>query len=79
MTIEYKEKYMIIKADEGMVLTEWTEDMDILDFSYGTMQYCPLTYDTSVIREITQEECDRLAKEQEDRIREIEEQENENI
>ena len=79
MTIEYKEKYMIIKADEGMALTEWTEDMDILDFSYGTMQYCPLGYDTSVIREITQEECDRLAKEQEERIKELEEAENENI
>lgn len=79
MTIEHKTNYMIIKADEGMVLTEWTEDMDILDFSYGTMQYCPLTYDTTVIREITQEECDILIKAQEDRIREIEEQENENI
>ena len=71
MTIEYTDKYIIITADEGMVLTEWQEGDDILNYSFATKQYTPLTYDTSILREITQEENDRLVKEQEERIKEL--------
>ena len=72
MTIENKTTYQIIKADNGMVLTEWKDGDDILNYSYATKQYSPLTYDTTKLREITQEESDRLVKEQEEKIKEAE-------
>ena len=73
MTIETKATYQIIKADDGMVLTEWQNGDDILNYSYSTKQYSPLTYDTTKLREITQEESDRLSKEQEQKIKELKE------
>ena len=73
MTIETKATYQIIKADDGMVLTEWQDGDNILNYSYATKQYSPLTYDITKLREITQEESDRLVKEQEEKIKEIKE------
>ena len=73
MTIENKATYQIIKADDGMVLTEWQNGDDILNYSYATKQYSPLNYDITKLREITQEESDRLAKEQEEKIKELKE------
>ena len=72
MTIENKTTYQIIKADDGMVLTEWKDGDDILNYAYATKQYSPLTYDITKLREITQEESDRLVKEQEQKIKEAE-------
>ena len=71
MTIETKATYQIIKADDGMVLTEWQNGDDILNYTYATKQYSPLTYDITKLREITQEESDRLSKEQEEKIKEL--------
>lgn len=73
MTIENKATYQIIKADDGMVLTEWKDGNNILNYSYATKQYSPLNYDITKLREITQEESDRLAKEQEEKIKELKE------
>ena len=73
MTIETKEAYQIIKADDGMVLTEWQNGDDILNYSYSTKQYSPLTYDITKLREITQEESDKLSKEQEEKTKELKE------
>ena len=72
MTIETKTTYQIIRADDGMVLTEWKDGDDILNYSYASKQYSPLTYDITKLREITQEESDRLVKEQEEKIKEAE-------
>ena len=73
MTIEIKATYQIINADDGMVLTQWQNGDDILNYSYATKQYSPLTYDITKLREITLEESDRLAKEQEEKIKELKE------
>ena len=73
MTIEQKATYQIIKADDGMVLTEWKDGNNILNYAYATKQYSPLTYDITKLREITQEESDRLSKEQEEKIKELRE------
>ena len=73
MTIETKATYQIIKADDGMVLTEWRDGDNILNYAYATKQYSPLTYDITKLREITQEESDRLVKEQEEKIKELRE------
>lgn len=71
MTIETKATYQIIKADDGMVLTEWQNGDDILNYSYSIKQYSPLTYDITKLREITQEESDKLSKKQEEKIKEL--------
>lgn len=76
MTIEQKATYQIIKADDGMVLTEWKDGDNILNYAYATKQYSPLTYDITKLREITQEESDKLVKEQEEKIKELKEAEN---
>ena len=73
MTIETKATYQIIKADDGMVLTEWKDGDNILNYTYASKQYSPLTYDITKLREITQEESDKLVKEQEERIKELKE------
>ena len=73
MTIETKETYQIIKADDGMVLTEWQDGDNILNYAYASKQYSPLNYDITKLREITKEESDRLVKEQEEKIKELKE------
>ena len=73
MTIETKATYQIIKADDGMVLTEWKDSDNILNYAYASKQYSPLTYDITKLREITQEESDKLVKEQEEKIKESKE------
>ena len=73
MTIENKTTYQIIKADDGMVLTEWKDGDDILNYAYAKKQYSPLTYDITKLREITQEESDKLSKEQEEKRKELKE------
>ena len=76
MTIETKTTYQIIKADDGMVLTEWKDGDNILNYSYAKKQYSPLTYDITKLKEITQEESDKLSKEQEEKIKELKEAQN---
>ena len=73
MTIETKATYQIIKADDGMVLTEWKDGGNILNYAYAKKQYSPLTYDITKLREITQEESDKLYKEREEKIKELKE------
>ena len=73
MTIETKATYQIIKANDGMVLTEWKDGDNILNYAYASKQYSPLAYDITKLREITQEESDRLVKEQEEKIKELKE------
>ena len=76
MTIETKATYQIIKADDGMVLTEWKDGDNILNYAYAKKQYSPLTYDITKLREITQEESDKLSKEQEEKLKELREAQN---
>ena len=58
------DKYIKHYAENGMVLTEWKEGDDILNFTYCKVSICPLNKECNY-REITQEECDRLLAEQE--------------
>lgn len=76
MTIEVKDKFKIITADEGMVLTEWQRGDDILNYSYSIKQYVPLSFDPATLNEITNEENEKLIAEQEIRIIEIEKENN---
>lgn len=64
MTTYTTDKYIKHYADEGMVLTEWMDGDDILNFSFAKVAICPLNKECNW-REITQDECDRLVEEQE--------------
>lgn len=70
MTTQTTDKYIKHFAEDGMVLTEWKDGDDILEYSFAKMAICPLTKECHW-REITQEESDRLVVEQEIRIKEL--------
>lgn len=59
------DRYLSIESDEGMVLTEWKEGDDIMDYSGAKKMFSPLTYDTNKLREITDAEHTALLNEQE--------------
>lgn len=54
------DKFISIEAEDGYKLTRYQEGEDILNFSSFTKGAFPLTFDTSVIREITIEEAENL-------------------
>lgn len=58
MTIEYNEKFNFnhITAEDGMVITDYTEDKDIKEYSSSKEMYAPVTLDLSGYYEITDEE-----------------------
>lgn len=60
------DKYIKHYAEEGMVLTEWNEGDDILDFTYCKIAICPLNKECNY-REITEEQNNiYLQKQQEE-------------
>lgn len=70
MNIENRDnKFLVITSDEGMVLAEWTEDKDIMEYSGTERQFSPLDYDITKLREITVAEHTELMERQEEIIR----------
>ena len=57
MRIEYNEKFNFnhITAEEGMVITDYTEDKNIIDYSSSKEMYAPVNVDLSVYFEISDE------------------------
>ena len=57
MRIEYNEKFNFnhITAEEGMVITDYTEDKNILDYSSSKEMYAPVNVDLNVYFEISDE------------------------
>ncbi len=70
MTTYTTDKYIKHYADEGMVLTEWMDGDDILNFSFAKVAICPLGKECNW-REITEEQCEKLISEQEKLIMEL--------
>lgn len=69
MNVENRDnKFLVITSDEGMVLTEWTEDKDIMEYSGTERQFSPLDYDLTKLREITVAEHTELMERQEEII-----------
>lgn len=62
MEIIIKNKFKEVIASDGMVLTNWKEGDDILNYSYAKIMYCPLDC-TIEHREITEDEHNRLLAE----------------
>lgn len=62
MIIENKEKFRILKAEDGFVLTTYTGD-DIRNYDSFLNCYSPLNGDISHIKEISSEEDVRLSEE----------------
>ena len=63
MKIENKEKFRVIEAEDGFVLTTYTPEEDIRGYSSFESCYSPLNGDISHIREISNEEDTRLTEE----------------
>lgn len=57
MKIEYNEKFNFkhISSEDGMVITDYTEDKDIKEYFSAKTMYCPVNVDLSVYFEISDE------------------------
>lgn len=62
MTIIIKDKFKIVKPDEGYILTTYVEGNDIKLFNAASEIICPLDADLSNIREVTIEESKNYIK-----------------
>lgn len=60
MNIDIKEKFQVITASEGMVITTYKETDDIREYTSFTIAYAPLNADLSDYREISVEEDEAL-------------------
>lgn len=65
INIEFNEKFNFYKltCSEGHCMTDWNKEF-IEDFTYSKIIYCPINKDHSNIYCITDEEKNRLEKEQ---------------
>jgi hypothetical protein len=59
MIINKLETRIEVKADEGKVLTNWNK-VDVKEFTFSGMMYCPLNKDLSDYYEMTEEEKDNI-------------------
>lgn len=57
MKVEYNEKFNFnhITAEEGMVITNYAEGQDILEYTSSKEMYCPTSVDLSAYYEISDE------------------------
>lgn len=57
MKIEYNEKFNFnhITAEEGMVITNYAEGQDILEYTSSKEMYCPTSVDLTAYYEISDE------------------------
>lgn len=63
MNVESLEKYIKITAEDGMVITEWKEEDNITGFTYCRQMFAPLNTDIKKLREITEDEKNRIEDE----------------
>lgn len=59
MIINKLETRLEVKADEGKVLTNWNK-VNVKEFTFSRMMYCPLNKDLSDYYEMTEEEKDNV-------------------
>ena len=71
MKIDYNEKFNFnhIVAEDGMVITDYVDGMDILEYTSSKEMYCPVSVDLTRYYEITDEEDARLRKLQEETVK----------
>lgn len=57
MKTEYNEKFNFnhIKAEEGMVITNYVDGQDILEYTSAKEMYCPKSLDLTPYHEISDE------------------------
>lgn len=73
MKIEIKEKYKVVSPEEGYVLTNYKEGMDIKLYSSFTECICPLSCDLGHLSEISIEQDAKYKEESEKASKEYEE------
>ena len=59
MKVEKQELFTVLRADEGMVLTDYNDEQDIKEYNGSTVIYCPKTFDISAYREITKAQAEK--------------------
>lgn len=69
-------KFNKLIATEGMVITDFKDGDDILEYNSSKLIYCPLSINLDKYREISDNEDMLLREQQEQRIKEIEENHN---
>lgn len=62
MKVETFEQYIKVTAEEGLYISEYKEGDDILTFSSSKLMFAPLGTDLSNLKEITEEENNRLSE-----------------
>lgn len=56
MKVEVKNNYQVVRSEDNMVLTNYTDDMEIQTYSSFNECICPLSCDLKHLREITKEQ-----------------------
>lgn len=62
--INSKLNLLLVRCPAGCKITSWNEGDDIMDYSSFTLAYCPMGTDTSIYHCISQEDDERLMREQ---------------
>lgn len=75
MKVEYNEKFNFnhIIAEDGMVITDYVDGMDILEYSSSKEMYCPASVDLTKYYEITDAEDLEYRKLQEEAFEKVKE------
>lgn len=63
LTIEVKEKFLVVTCPEGHYITNWDKE-DILAYSSAKTMYCPLSADLTGYYCVTEEEHNELVEKQ---------------
>ena len=63
ITIRRTDKFIEITTNDGYVMTDWNGE-NILEYSSAKQLVCPVNYDYSAYYTVTDEENERLLKEQ---------------
>lgn len=70
MKVETLEKYIKVTAEEGFYISDYKEGDDILSYSSSVIMFAPLGTDLSNLKEITEEENNRLSELQIQKLKE---------
>lgn len=76
MITEKNDTYNFYKltAEDGMVITDWKDGDDIMEYNSAKLIYCPLSIDITKYRELTDAQDEELKKQQEEKRKELEEE-----
>ena len=72
ITKNEKMNFIVIESDSNKYITTYKDDESIENYYASTIAYCPSDFDTSIYREITEDEHNIYLQKQEDFFNEME-------